>query len=61
MSTTGPTDPTSTDDRGVFGQKHTPMCLLLDSPARKRGWPFICICRRDQPQPTTQPTKKETP
>jgi hypothetical protein len=38
--------------RGSLGQKHTPMCLLLDSPARKRGWPFICTCRRDQPKPT---------
>ena len=30
------------------GVGHTPMCRLLDSPARKRGWPFTCICGRDR-------------
>jgi len=28
---------------------HSAMCRLLDSPARKRGWPFICICGADKP------------
>ncbi len=37
--------------RGPVGRGvgHTAMCRLLDSPARKRGWPFICICGRDRP------------
>lgn len=36
-------------DPPVVWQAHSPMCRLLDGPARKRGWPFTCICGVQKP------------